>query len=78
VLDRIDGADVGVVEGRKELGFTLEASHALCVTGYQLGKHLDCDLTTELAVFGAVDLTHATFAELASDFEMRQCRSDHA
>ena len=77
MLDGVDGPDVGVVQGGEQLGFALETSHALGVTGHHLGQHLDRHLPTELAVFGAIDLTHPPLAQLAGDLEMRQFRSDH-
>ena len=66
-----------MIEGGENLGFTLETGQALGIRGHGLGQHLDRDLAAELGVLREIDLTHAAFAELGGDLEMRKSRADH-
>ena len=66
-----------MVETCQHLGFALEAGEALGVGGYRLGQDLDRDFAAQLGVFSAIDLTHAAFAELGGDLEVRKGRVNH-
>ena len=72
-----DREDIGVREGRDCLGLALETGETLGVVGESLGQDLDGHLTTELEVFGPIDLTHAACTDLLQDFVLAQCRADH-
>ena len=63
-LDRtVDGPDVRMIEGGQNPCLALEA-RAVCGVGRQrIGKNLDRDITTELLIARAVDLSHASGAQ---------------
>ncbi len=48
VVNFMNGADVGMIQGRGRLGFPLEAAERLRVFGYIVGKKLESDKATEL------------------------------
>ena len=48
VVNFMDGADVGMIQGRGGLGFALEAGERLRVSGDILGKELESDKASEL------------------------------
>ena len=48
VVDFMDGADVGMIQGRGGLGLALEAAERLRVSGYIVGKELESDKAAEL------------------------------
>ncbi len=64
LVNFMDGADVGVVEGSGGAGFAQEAFERLAVAGELFGQELESDEAAELGVFGLVDHTHATAAQL--------------
>ncbi len=68
LLDGVDGADVGVIEGGGGAGFALEAFDKLRILGHFGGKKFYSDATAEAGVFGFVDDTHAAAAEFAGNF----------
>ena len=63
----VDGRDVRMIERRQELGFALEAGHALGIAGEGLGQDLQRDVAIEASVAGAVDFAHAAGAEERDD-----------
>ena len=63
----VDRADVGVVERRQHLRFTLEAGQPFGITGKGVRQHLDRHVPVEGRVPGTVDLAHAAFADLGGD-----------
>ena len=67
VLDAVDRGDVRMVEGGEHLRLAREARHAHGVPGEVFRDQLDRDLATELAVGGAIHLSHGAFAELRGD-----------
>ena len=64
VLDAVDRGDVRMVEGGQHLRLAREARHARGVVGEVFRDQLDRHLSTELAVGGAIHLSHGAFAEL--------------
>ena len=67
LVDLVDRADVGVVEGRNRLRLLEEALLRGVVAG-QIGRQdLDRHLTVEVRVVGRVDDPHAAGAELGAD-----------
>ena len=77
VVDFIDGADVGMIQGRGGLGFALEAAERLRVFGYIVGKELESDKAAELYVLSLVDHAHPATAELFYNAVMRDGFADH-
>jgi hypothetical protein len=63
----VDGADVGVVQGRGGAGLTLETRETLGIGGKLPGQHLERHLTAELRIPRPVDLAHAARAERFED-----------
>ena len=57
-----------VIEGRQELGFSLQASEPGFVGGKAIRQHLDGDMAVEPGVTRAIDLAHATRADRREDF----------
>jgi len=55
----VDLEDARVREPGHRLGFTFEPREPVWIARHRLGQHLDRDIPVELAVPGAVDLTHA-------------------
>ena len=65
--DVVDRADPGVVQARRQARLALEALESGCVGGEPLGKELEGDLATEVAVGGGVDDSHPAASELLQD-----------
>jgi hypothetical protein len=59
----VDGADIGVVEGRGSFGFATEAFERLAVGREFLGKKFEGDEAIEAGVLRFVNHTHAATAE---------------
>jgi hypothetical protein len=64
-INFVDGADVGMVQGRRRLGFPLEPAQGLRVAGQFFRKKLEGHVTAELNVFRFVDHTHAPATDFA-------------
>ena len=71
LVDVIDGADIGVIEGGGGLGLALEALQGLMVLGHIIGQELERYETVELGVLGLVDHAHAAAAQLFENPVMR-------
>ena len=56
-LEAVNRGDVGMIQRSEELRFTLEACDAFGVGGEEFGQNLDRDVTAQLRVARAVDLT---------------------
>jgi hypothetical protein len=69
--DLIDGADIGVVEGRSSLSFSLETSQCLGVSGDLVRQELQGNKTIERSVFGLVDHTLPAATELLDNAVVR-------
>ncbi len=67
LVDVVDGADAGVVEGRGGPGLALEALLGLVAREEPLGQELERDLAAQAGVLGLVDDAHAPAAELLED-----------
>ena len=75
--DFIDGADVGMVQGRGRLSLSLEAGQCLRISGHFIRQKLQGDKAVQADVLSLVDHTHATTAEFLDDAVMRDDRADH-
>ena len=73
----VDGADVGMIESRRRLGFALKAGRA-CASRAIIGEKFEGDETMEAGVLGLVDDAHAAAAELLDDAVVRDGLADHA
>ena len=77
LVDVVDGADAGVVEGGGRVGLPLEAFERLRVAGEVRGQELEGDETTELRILGLVDDPHAAAAQLLDDTVVGDALADH-
>ncbi|HYM23527.1 MAG TPA: hypothetical protein VEU08_09970 [Vicinamibacterales bacterium] len=68
ILEAMDVRDVGMIQRREEPGLPLEPREAFAITCDGTGQDFDRDVTIELRVAGAVDLTHAARTERRQDF----------
>src|ERR1017187_849204 len=76
LVNLIDGADVGMVQGRCSFGLPLEAAQCLRVSGYFIRKEFEGDEAVQFDVLGLVHDTHSTAAELLNNAVMRDGLSD--
>ena len=76
LLDRIDGADAGVVQRRGRPRLALEALEHREVVLEARGKHLDRDAPAEVGVLGFVHHAHAAGAEQTNDLVVSDGLSD--
>ena len=67
LADIVNRADVGMVQGRGGLRFTLESRESLRIAGDILRQKFQRDEALEARVFGLVNDTHASAAELFDD-----------
>ena len=74
----VDRADVGMVQCRGGLRFSLETSESLGVIGHFVGQKLESDEAMEQSVLGLVDHTHPAAAELLDDAVVRDGLANHA
>src|SRR5271157_267702 len=77
LVDVVDGADTGMIEGGRGLSLALEALQGLMVPGHFLRQELEGDEAVELGVFGLIDHTHSAAAEFLHDAVVRNRCSDH-
>ena len=78
IVDFVNGADVGMVEGGGGLGFALEAAEGLRILGDFVGQELERDEATEFDVLGLVDDSHAATAEFLDDAVVRDGLADQS
>jgi hypothetical protein len=77
LADVVNGADVGVIEGRGGLGFALKAGKGLRIAGDIFRKKLESDETMEMGVLSLVNDAHATATKLVDDAVMRDGLANH-
>ena len=65
--DVVDGANVGMIQGRSRLRFAAETTESLRVLCEFFGKKFQSYGSAEASVFGFVDDAHAATAELFDD-----------
>ncbi len=73
----VNGADVGVVQCGRGLGFTLKAGQRLRVAGDFIGQEFQGDKSAQPGVLGLVHHTHPTAAQLLDDAVVRDGLADH-
>jgi len=71
LFNRVDGADVWMVQGRRGARFSVEALQQLVVLRHIRGKELQGYAAAELGVLGFVNYTHATRAQFAENLVMQ-------
>jgi len=59
----VDDRDVGVIQQREGLGFTLKPGHAFQVLREGVRQHLDRDLASQVRVSGSIHLAHTAGAD---------------
>jgi hypothetical protein len=77
LVNFVNRADVRMVQCRRSLGFTLEASKSLCILGYIIRQELEGNQAAQLHVLSLVDHTHPTPAQLLDDAVVRDGLADH-
>ena len=77
LADFVDGADVGMVQRRGGLRFTLETGQSLGVSGHLIGQELEGYKAVAARVLGLVDHTHPAAAELLDNAVVRDGLADH-
>ena len=77
LVDLVNRADVGVVELCRRFGFALETLPALFVAQQMRRQEFERHGPIEFRIFGLVNNTHPTFAELLGDLVVRDGRADH-
>ena len=77
LADFVNGADVGMVQGRGGLGFALKTGQSLRVSGDFLGQELQGHKAVQPGVLGLVDHTHPATAQLLDDAVVRDGLADH-
>ena len=74
--DLVDGADIGVVQGRGGLGLAPEAFQCLRVLGHVIGQELEGNEATERRVLSLIHHTHPAAAQLLDDAVVRDGLAD--
>ena len=76
LLNRVDGADVRVIEGRSRARLALEALEQLAVLGHFRRKKLQGHAAAELRILGFVHHTHAARAQFAENLVVQERLAD--
>ena len=76
LLNRVDRADVRVIEGRSGARLALEALEQLAVLGHFRRKKLQGHAAAELRILGFVHHTHATRAQFVENLVMQEGLAD--
>ena len=75
--DIVDGANIGVIQGRGGARFTAKAFDGLRVLRNIVGQEFQGDVAAETRVFGFVDHAHATAAEFSEHVVVRNIAANH-
>ncbi len=75
--DVINGADVGMIQGRRGLGLTPEAAERCGVASDIFRKEFQGDETMQARVFGLVNHAHPATTELLDHSVVRDVLADH-
>jgi len=73
----MDGADVGVIQGRSRLCFTLKAGERLRIACHIVWQELECDETAQAGVLSLIDHAHPAATYLFEDAVVRNGLADH-
>src|ERR1700689_66600 len=77
LADVIDGADIGMIEGRGRLGFATKASQGKLVAQAFAGKELQGDRAMKANIFRLVHYAHSTTTQLLDNAVVRDGLADH-
>ncbi len=80
LLEPIERGDIGVIQLREQLRFTLEPIQTLFVAGELFGKDFDGDVASEFGVASTINLAHAAGTDGFEDFvgaELGTCCKCH-
>jgi len=69
VLEAVDRRDIRMIQGGEHLRFSPETSESIGIGRERVREDLQRDVAIELRIAGAVDLAHATRADLRDDLE---------
>jgi hypothetical protein len=75
--DFMNGADIWMVQGRRSASLSTETLQRLRVLRNFLREKFESDEASKLGVFGFIDNTHTTAAELLHDAVVRDRLADH-
>ena len=78
LADVVNGADVGMIERRRGLGFALKTAQGLGIAGDFIGKELEGDKTVEAGVLRLVNHAHAAAPQLFDDPVVGDGLADHS
>jgi hypothetical protein len=77
IVNFVDRADVGMVQGRSRLGFALESAERVRVFGYLVGQELQGYKAAKLHVLSLVDNAHAATAQFLDNAVVRYGLANH-
>jgi hypothetical protein len=80
LFETVDGRDVRMVQRGEDLGLALKPPQALRIPRKRFRQEFQRDIALQPGVARAVDLAHAAFANLGSDFvgtEPVACSQSH-
>src|SRR6266496_2544052 len=77
LADIVDGANIGMVQGRSSLGFATKTGERLGVASDFFRKEFERNKTVEARVFGLVHHAHAAATQLFDYFVMGNALADH-
>ena len=77
LVNFINRADIGMVQGGCRLSFALETGQGLGIFGYFVGQEFQGYEAAKLDVFGFVDDAHAATTELFNHSIVRDSLADH-
>src|SRR5579862_7733711 len=77
LADVVNGADVGMVQGRSRLGFPLKTGQGLGISGNILWEELEGDKAVQPGIFSLINDAHAAATDLLNDAVMRDGAAYH-
>jgi hypothetical protein len=77
LINIVNGADVGVVEGRGRTGLAPEPLESLIVSGKSFWQEFEGNEPPELSIFSLENYTHPAAAQLLENAVMGNCLADH-
>ena len=78
IVNLVDGADIGVVQGGSGLRFPLKAAKSLGIFGDLVRKELQGNKAVQLYIFRLIDHAHPATAESLDDAIVRNGLADHS
>ncbi len=78
LADIVNGADIGMVQCGRGLGFALETGQGLRVASNIFGQEFQRDKAVQPSVFSLVDHTHPAATEFFHDAVVRDGLADHS